>query len=70
MWWGGRSSGNTRRLAQVAAAHGKPCVHVEEAGELPLERIRSCKVVGLAAGASTPGHVIDEVERKVAGLEA
>ncbi|MCF8085712.1 MAG: 4-hydroxy-3-methylbut-2-enyl diphosphate reductase [Desulfohalobiaceae bacterium] len=66
---GGRSSGNTRRLAQVAASHGKPCVHVEEAEELPLERIRACRVVGLTAGASTPGHVIDEVERKVAGLE-
>jgi 4-hydroxy-3-methylbut-2-enyl diphosphate reductase len=66
---GGRSSGNTRRLAQVAASHGKPCVHVEEADELPLERIRACRIVGLTAGASTPGHVIDEVEQRVAGLE-
>lgn len=66
---GGRSSGNTRRLAQVAASHGKPCIHVEEAGELPLERIRACRVVGLTAGASTPGHVIDEVEQRLIGLE-
>lgn len=66
---GGRSSGNTRRLAQVAASQGKPCVHVEEASELPLERIRACDAVGLTAGASTPGRVIDEVEEVVAGLE-
>jgi len=62
---GGYRSGNTRRLAQVASAHGKPCIHVEEAGELPLERIRACRVVGLTAGASTPGRLIDEVELKL-----
>ncbi len=66
---GGRSSGNTRRLAQVAVSQGKPCVHVEEASELPLERIRGCDTVGLTAGASTPGRIIDEVEEVVAGLQ-
>jgi 4-hydroxy-3-methylbut-2-enyl diphosphate reductase len=64
---GGRNSGNTRRLAQVAASRGKPCVHVEEAKELPLHRIRACDAVGLTAGASTPGEVIDEVEQAVIG---
>ena len=66
---GGRSSGNTRRLAQVAVSRGKPCVHVEEASELPLERIRGCGAVGLTAGASTPGRIIDEVEEVVAALQ-
>ena len=55
---GGRESGNTRRLAQVAAAQGTPCVHVETAEELPLDELRKCRRVGLTAGASTPRELV------------
>lgn len=60
---GGFNSGNTRRLAQVVAAQNTPCVHVERAAELPLEKLKSHGKVGLTAGASTPERIIDEIHR-------
>lgn len=59
---GGRISGNTRRLVQVCEAKGARCVHVETPEELPLEELRTCARIGLTAGASTPGDIIDAVE--------
>ncbi|WP_243438310.1 4-hydroxy-3-methylbut-2-enyl diphosphate reductase [Fundidesulfovibrio soli] len=59
---GGRNSGNTRRLAKVAQDRGVPCVHVETADELPLEKMRGLSRIGLTAGASTPKKIIDAVE--------
>ncbi|MFP5239741.1 MAG: 4-hydroxy-3-methylbut-2-enyl diphosphate reductase [Acidobacteriota bacterium] len=59
---GGRNSGNTRRLAKVAQDRGVPCVHVETADELPLEKMRGLARIGLTAGASTPKKIIDAVE--------
>ncbi len=60
---GGYRSGNTRRLVQVVRDRNKPCIHVESAAEVPLERVRSCARIGLTAGASTPCEAIEEVER-------
>lgn len=59
---GGRESGNTRRLAKVAQSQGTPCVLVEVADELPLEKMRDARHIGLTAGASTPKKIIDAVE--------
>ncbi len=63
---GGKSSGNTRRLAQIAAECGRPTWHVETAAELSAELAAFCRV-GVTAGASTPAWIIDEV---VAALRA
>ncbi len=60
---GGYDSGNTRRLAQVAAGHKKPCLHVETARELPLEELSRVPKIGLTAGASTPKSLIDEIHQ-------
>ena len=60
---GGRESGNTRRLAQVARAAGTPCVHVETAGELSSEMLGDARTIGLTAGASTPKKIIDRVQQ-------
>ncbi len=60
---GGFDSGNTRRLAQVAAGHHKRCVHVETARDLPLEELNRVRKIGLTAGASTPKTLIDEIHR-------
>ena len=60
---GGRESGNTRRLAQVARAAGTPCVHVETAAELTADMVAGKNVVGLTAGASTPKKIIDSVQQ-------
>ena len=59
---GGRNSGNTRRLAEVAAARGTPALHVEQAADLAPERFAGFATVGLTAGASTPERHIAEVE--------
>ncbi len=59
---GGRNSGNTRRLVKVAEDQGVPCVHVETAEELPVDKLRTFARIGLTAGASTPKKIIDAVE--------
>lgn len=58
---GGFISGNTRRLVQVVADQGTPCLHVETAGELPLDKLRKYKRVGLTAGASTPRDLVESI---------
>ncbi len=59
---GGRSSGNTRRLADVAKGCGIPVWHIEIPEELPLAEVRRFAAVGLTAGASTPKEIIDAVQ--------
>jgi len=59
---GGYESGNTRRLAHVASTQDKPCLHVETARELPLEKLRAYSRIGLTGGASTPKKLIDEIQ--------
>lgn len=59
---GGRQSGNTRRLAHLAQGAGIETFLVEQAGELEPERFAGRGTVGLTAGASTPGDLIDAVE--------
>ncbi|MGE4538796.1 MAG: 4-hydroxy-3-methylbut-2-enyl diphosphate reductase [Desulfovibrio sp.] len=60
---GGRESGNTRRLAQVARTAGTPCVHVETAEELSPDMVAGKRIIGLTAGASTPKKIIDSVQQ-------
>lgn len=65
---GGRSSGNTRRLAQVAEQSGIPCFHVESVEELPLDRLQGLQVLGVTAGASTPNTSIQSVVERLRAL--
>ena len=58
---GGRESGNTRRLAELAAATGVPVLHVESEKELETAFFREKSLAGLTAGASTPKSLIDAV---------
>lgn len=60
---GGRESGNTRRLAQVARSAGTPCVHVETADELSPAMFAGYHTIGLTAGASTPKKIIDRIQQ-------
>jgi 4-hydroxy-3-methylbut-2-enyl diphosphate reductase len=59
---GGKNSANTRRLLAIAQASGKPCAIVETVNDIPPDFFKF-KNVGLAAGASTPDTVIDEIEK-------
>ena len=64
---GGKSSANTKRLAEIATGLGVPVFLVETEAELDLEALRSFTRVGVTAGASTPTWII---ERVVGLLEA
>ncbi len=59
---GGRQSGNTRRLASLAAESGVTTWHVESIQELSPADFDGVKVVGLTAGASTPKALINDAE--------
>ena len=62
---GGKESGNTRRLAEIAAETGKPTVHVEDASEINYETLSRAKSIALTAGASTPNWIITDTYRKI-----
>ena len=65
---GGRSSGNTKRLAEIANRSGKPAYHIEAETELDLKRLKSAQCIGLTAGASTPNWIIKRVYRALEAL--
>ncbi len=65
---GGKTSGNTRRLADVAKSCGIPVWHIEVAEELPLEALKQYASIGLTAGASTPKSIIDAVQASLKTL--
>ncbi len=65
---GGRESANTRHLAEVAREQGVTTYHVESAGEIDAAWLPGRDKVGVAAGASTPDAVIDEVVERLYAL--
>jgi 4-hydroxy-3-methylbut-2-enyl diphosphate reductase len=68
---GGKQSGNTRRLAQIASQTGKPVVHIEEVSQIDFKKLSSAKSVAITAGASTPNWIINEAYNKIeANLQA
>ncbi|OQX23049.1 MAG: 4-hydroxy-3-methylbut-2-enyl diphosphate reductase [Desulfobacteraceae bacterium IS3] len=62
---GGRNSGNTQRLAEIARLSGKPTYHIETEDELDLKALSSARCIGITAGASTPNWVIKGIYRTV-----
>ncbi len=66
---GGRSSANTANLASIARAAGAATYHVEEASEVDPSWFKQTKRVGIAAGASTPDRLIEEVVAKVKEID-
>jgi 4-hydroxy-3-methylbut-2-enyl diphosphate reductase len=67
---GGRASGNTKRLAQVAEATGAPVFLVESEAELDRERLAGLGEVAVTAGASTPNWVIRRVLRELGAIRS
>lgn len=62
---GGKSSSNTKKLAEISSAVGTKTHHIEIATELEKEWFADAKTIGVAAGASTAQFLIDEVIEKI-----
>lgn len=67
---GGFTSGNTRRLVDVAREKGVFCVHVETPEQLPFEKLQKFATIGLTGGASTPKRLIDAIEQSLRQMDA
>jgi 4-hydroxy-3-methylbut-2-enyl diphosphate reductase len=62
---GGYNSANTSRLARLCEEQ-QPCTyHIETAAQLQDEWFEGKKRVGITAGASTPGWIIDDVLQRL-----
>ena len=57
---GGRNSANTNRLAEICRSTGVETRHIESADELDESWLEGKRKVGVTAGASTPGWIIEE----------
>ncbi|MGD9300030.1 MAG: 4-hydroxy-3-methylbut-2-enyl diphosphate reductase [Desulfobacterales bacterium] len=69
---GGRNSGNTRRLAEIAGESGKPAYHIESETDLDnidTDALVTSRLIGITAGASTPNWIIKKVYRALEALQ-
>lgn len=66
---GGRHSGNTKRLAEIAAATGIPTFHIETEEELDREGLQDFEIVGVTAGASTPHWLLRRVVHELESIQ-
>ena len=69
---GGHDSANTAKLCRIARDSGCPAQWIEHAGELNEAWLHGKKSIGVAAGASTPDWLIDELIsaiEKIAGRQ-
>ena len=62
---GGRSSSNSKKLYETACENCPNTVWIETASELDPKFFKGACKVGIAAGASTPGVIIEEVVNKM-----
>lgn len=62
---GGKNSANTTRLFQICQKINPLTYHIESPDEVKRSWFKGIKKVGITAGASTPKHLIVEVERKI-----
>ena len=65
---GGRTSGNTTRLAELCSRVQPRTYHVETAEEIDRSWLQGAGVVGVTAGASTPAYQIESVVARVKEL--
>ncbi len=64
---GGKTSGNTRRLAEIATSYKLPTYYIEQASELDIADFHNAKNIAITAGASTPNKYIEEVRKLFEG---
>jgi 4-hydroxy-3-methylbut-2-enyl diphosphate reductase len=57
---GSQNSSNSRRLAELATAHGKSALLVDSVAEIPPEHFRGHETVLITAGASAPEEMVQQ----------
>jgi len=67
---GGKTSANTKHLAELAESNGARAYHIESPDELHAEWFDGVAVAGLMSGASTPGWLVDEVAARMEALSS
>ncbi|HTX55855.1 MAG TPA: 4-hydroxy-3-methylbut-2-enyl diphosphate reductase [Candidatus Acidoferrales bacterium] len=67
---GGKTSANTKHLAELSESHGARSYHIEGPDELRAEWFDGVKIAGLMSGASTPGWLVDQVQARMEDLAA
>jgi (E)-4-hydroxy-3-methyl-but-2-enyl pyrophosphate reductase len=67
---GGKTSANTKHLADLSESHGAKAYHIEGPDELQSQWFHNVDVAGLMSGASTPGWLVDQVEARMEALAA
>lgn len=65
---GGKTSANTKHLAELSAMNGARAFHIENADELQAEWFDGVGVAGLMSGASTPGWLVEQVADRMDAL--
>ncbi|BDE06131.1 4-hydroxy-3-methylbut-2-enyl diphosphate reductase [Vulcanimicrobium alpinum] len=65
---GGKTSANTKHLAELAAMNGARSYHIEGPDELQAEWFAGIERAGLMSGASTPGWLVDQVADRMDAL--
>ena len=58
---GGKSSANTKRLAQIASQICPNTIHIETEAELNPDVFKKCNTIAVSAGASTPDFITNSV---------
>ncbi len=59
---GDRTSSNTKKLALICSEHCSDVFLIDNAADLPLEKLGRFSNIGITAGASTPAWIIKEVK--------
>ncbi len=65
---GGKTSANTKHLAELSEHNGAKAYHIEGPGELQAQWFDGVRVAGLMSGASTPGWLVDQVAQRMEEL--
>lgn len=66
---GGRNSANTTHLAEICAERCPRTHHIETAEELDPAWFAGAALIGITAGASTPGSQIERVRAAISGWD-
>ncbi len=66
---GGLESSNTKKLYDISRRNCARTYLIETAASIPPHITQMTGIIGIAAGASTPGYIIEEVQNTMSGQE-